>query len=162
MPIQNVIRSLRDRGLRVVDRLSALAPLLLRLTLGLVFITSGWGKLHGLSDVTAFFQTLGIPFPGLNAAVVASTEFAGGLLILVGLGTRLVALPLAFTMVIAILTARWSEVDGPAALAGLVETSYLVMYLVLALIGPGAISLDGVLGRWLARRAPLPRPALEH
>jgi putative oxidoreductase len=160
MSIPNAILLLRDRGLRTAGKLSALAPLLIRLTLGLVFITSGWGKLHGLADVTSFFQTLGIPLPGLNAAVVASTEFFGGLLLLVGLGTRLVALPLAFTMVIAILTARWSEVDGVATLAGFVETSYLVMFLVLAIAGPGAISVDGVLGRWLARRAPRPHPLL--
>jgi putative oxidoreductase len=156
MSIPTALFSLRDRALRATDRLSALAPLLIRLTLGPVFITTGWGKLHGLADVTSFFQTLGIPFPGLNAAVVASTEFVGGLLILVGLGTRLVALPLAFTMVIAILTAKRSEVDGVATLAGFVETSYLVMFLVLAIIGPGAISLDGALGRWFARRGPAP------
>jgi putative oxidoreductase len=154
MSIPTVMLSLRDRALRATDRLSALAPLLIRLTLGPVFISTGWGKLHGLADVTSFFQTLGIPLPELNAAVVASTEFFGGLLILVGLGTRLVALPMAFTMVIALLTAKWSEVDGVATLAGFVETSYLVMFLVLAIGGPGAISLDGVLGRWLTRPAP--------
>jgi putative oxidoreductase len=147
MSIPTVLLSLRDRGLRAADKISALAPLLMRLTLGAVFITTGWGKLHGLDDLTAFFQTLGIPLPSLNAAVVASTEFFGGLLILVGLGTRLVALPLAFTMVIAIFTARWSEVDGVATLAGFVETSYLVMFLALVIGGPGAISLDSALHR---------------
>jgi putative oxidoreductase len=144
------LRSLPARGLRLADRLKSLAPLLLRLTLGLTFVSTGWGKLHGLAEVTAFFQTLHIPFPGLNAAVVAGTEFLGGLLILVGLGTRLVALPLAFTMVIAIATAKWAEVDGPIALAGFVETSYLAMFLTLALIGPGALSLDALLMRWRA------------
>jgi putative oxidoreductase len=153
MYIPSVMLSLRDRGLRAADRASAVAPLLMRLTLGAVFISTGWGKLHGLDDLTGFFQTLGIPLPALNATVVASTEFVGGLLILVGLATRLAALPLAFTMAIAILTAKWSEVDGVATLAGFVETSYLVMFLVLAIVGPGAISLDGVLGRWLARPA---------
>jgi putative oxidoreductase len=147
MSIATAILSLRERALHLAGRLSSLAPLLIRLTLGPVFITTGWGKLHGLADVTAFFQTLGIPFPGLNAAVVATTELGGGLLILAGLATRLVALPMAFTMVIAILTAKRPEIDGVATLAGFVETSYLVMFLVLALIGPGAISVDGLLVR---------------
>jgi putative oxidoreductase len=159
MSIATIV-TLRDRGLRLAGRLSALAPLLIRLTLGAVFITSGWGKLHGLAQVTQFFQTLGIPLPGLNAAVVAGTEFFGGLLILLGLATRLAALPMAFTMVIAIATAKWSEVDGVATLAGFVETSYLVMFLVLAIIGPGALSLDALLARRFARPAPGPRPLL--
>jgi putative oxidoreductase len=159
MSILNAMLLLRDRGLRTAGKLSALAPLLIRVTLGLVFVSTGWHKLHSLANITEFFQTLGIPLPGLNAAVVASTEFFGGLLILVGLGTRLVALPLAFTMVIAILTARWSEVDGAATLAGFVETGYLVMFLVLAISGPGAISLDGVLGRQLAIWPPRADPA---
>jgi putative oxidoreductase len=152
MFIPNVLQSSFDRGLRLIDRLSAVAPLLIRLTVGLVFATTGWGKLHSLPDVTAFFQTLNIPFPALNAAVVAGTEFFGGLLVLVGFGTRLAALPMAFTMVVAILTARWGEVDGLATLAGFVETSYLVMFLVLVIIGPGAISVDQALARGRTRR----------
>jgi putative oxidoreductase len=158
MSIPNALQSLRDRGLRIIDRVSAVAPLLIRLTVGLVFISTGWDKLHSLPDVAAFFQTLNIPFPALNAAVVASTEFFGGLLVLVGLGTRMVALPMAFTMVVAILTAKWEAVDGLATLAGFVETSYLVMFLVLVIIGPGTISVDGALARWRMRRLPLVRP----
>jgi hypothetical protein len=53
-------------------------------------------------------------------------EFFGGILVLVGLGTRLVSLPLAFTMVIAILTAKRADITGLTALVGLEEWSYLV------------------------------------
>jgi uncharacterized membrane protein YphA (DoxX/SURF4 family) len=58
-------------------------------------------------------------------------------------------------MVIAILTAKRSEVDGLATLAGFLETSYLVMFLVLAIGGAGGISLDGLLARRLPQREPL-------
>jgi putative oxidoreductase len=160
--------TLTARLTRIFDnlsrRLSFLAPALLRVTVGVPFVITGWGKLHGLDDVTAFFTTLGIPVPGLNAAVVASTEFFGGMLILVGLGTRVAALPLAFTMAIAILTARRAEVDGFNTLLGFDEWQYLVMFLVLALIGPGALSVDALLARHLGRRGrgvpTLPGPAL--
>jgi putative oxidoreductase len=125
-------------------RFAPLAPLLLRLTVGVVFVGTGWGKLHSLGDVTEFFTGLGIPFPGVNARIVAFTELAGGLLVLLGLGTRLAALPLAFTMVIAIVTAKRDAIDGLTALVGFEEWSYLVMFLVLALVGPGAWSLDAL------------------
>jgi putative oxidoreductase len=167
MSIVTTVQSLRARLLGLCDRLVSLAflaPALLRLTVGVVFVITGWGKLHGLGDLTAFFVSLGIPLPGLNAVVVASTELGGGLLILLGLGTRLAALPLAFTMVIAILTARRSEVDSFDTLLGFQEWHYLIMFLVLALIGPGALSLDALLARRFGRRgdqaAELPPPLL--
>jgi putative oxidoreductase len=137
-----LVQRLRRRGLALTQRLSFLAPVLLRVTLGAVFIGTGWGKLQSLDDVTRFFTELAIPFPGVNARVVAATEFFGGILILVGLGTRLVALPMTFTMVVAILTAKRAEIDGIATLFGFEEWSYLVMFLALVLIGAGPLSLD--------------------
>ncbi len=130
------------------ERLAFLGPLLVRVTLALVFVESGWGKLKTLNEVTAFFTELKIPLPAVNAVVASTTEFVGGILILVGLGTRFVALPLAFTMVIAIITAKRGDVDGVTALAGLQEFSYLVMFLWLALAGAGRASID----HWLWRR----------
>src|SRR4051812_5812460 len=56
-------------------RVAPLGPALARLTVGLVFIGTGWGKLHTLPDVTEYFASLHIPAPGLNARVAASTEF---------------------------------------------------------------------------------------
>jgi len=75
------------------DKLAFVGPTLARLTVGLVFIGTGWGKQHSLSDVTEFFTTLHIPAPAFNARLTAATEFFGGLAVLLGLGTRLVSLP---------------------------------------------------------------------
>src|SRR3954466_3578935 len=84
------------------------SPLLLviRLYWGGQFCQAGWGKLHTHSDVTEFFMSLHIPLPGLNAWIVGLTECGGGLLLLLGLATRLAALPLIGTMVVAYLTAE--------------------------------------------------------
>jgi putative oxidoreductase len=143
---------------RILERLQTFAhriqpvgPLLARLTVGLVFIQTGWGKLHTLPDVTEFFASLHIPAPGLNARVAASTEFFGGILVLLGLGTRLAALPMAFTMVVAILTAKRGDIDGLTTLVGFEEWSYLVLFLWLALAGAGPLSLDRLLGPPLRR-----------
>ena len=57
---------------------------------------TGWGKLSDIHKVIGFFTDLGIPAPTLNAYFVASLEFGGGLLLILGLGSRLVALPLVF------------------------------------------------------------------
>ena len=143
--------------------LSFLGPTLARLTVGLVFIGTGWGKLHSLPDVTAFFDSLHIPAPALNARIAASTEFFGGVLVLVGLGTRLASLPLAFTMVVAIATAKRADITGLTSLVGFEEWSYLVLFVWLAVAGPGPLSLDRLVVWLRARRAMpvgLPKPLL--
>jgi putative oxidoreductase len=162
MPIETTIRRTRERLLALTERLSFLAPALIRLTLGVVFLQSGWGKLHSLDSITEYFASLNIPMPGFNARLTAGTEVIGGILILLGLGARLAALPLGFTMVIAILTAKREELTGLAALLGLGEWDYLVMCIAIALIGPGALSLDALLARRFTRAGnpPLPGPAL--
>ncbi len=151
---------IRERVHAIAQRLQFIGPTLARLTVGLVFIGTGWGKLHTLPDVTEYFASLHIPAPGLNARVAASTEFFGGILVLLGLGTRLAALPMAFTMVIAILTAKRPEIDGLTTLVGFEEWSYLVLFLWLAVAGAGPLSLDRLIAprleRFFEKKPPTP------
>jgi putative oxidoreductase len=149
----------RKNVLKKIDKVSWVGPLLLRITVGVVFIGTGWGKLHSLGDVTQYFAELGIPAPGLNALVASTTELVGGICVLAGVMTRLAALPLAFTMLIAILTAKRADVTGLSSLLGLEETMYLVAFLALAFLGAGKASIDDWLARRLDQRAPL-RPLL--
>ena len=165
MSITSITRTFvtqRRRLLELTDKLAGLAPLLIRVTVASIFIPTGWAKLNTLPQVTEYFAGLGIPLPGLNAAVVASTEFAGGILLLMGLGSRLVALPLAVTMVVAIITAKRDEIAGWRSVLGFEEWSYLVMFLVIALAGPGPLSLDAVIAKRLhaGPEAPPARPLL--
>ena len=155
--IENSLKRLRAAG----DKVAFLGPTLARVTVGLVFVATGWGKLHSIPDVTNFFTDLGIPAPGFNARLTAGTEFFGGLLVLLGLGTRLASLPLAFTMVIAIVTAKRASIDGITALVGLEEWSYLVLFLWIALAGAGPLALDALIARLRGRSlAALPKPLL--
>jgi putative oxidoreductase len=158
------LKNVLDRLRGTADKLSFLGPTLARLTVGLVFIGTGWGKLHSLGDVTDFFASLHIPAPGFNARLAASTEFFGGILVLVGLGTRLAALPLAFTMVVAILTAKRADISGLATLVGFEEWSYLVFFVWLALAGAGPLSLDNLVSKLRSRHKTsgddLPKPLL--
>ena len=135
----------RTRALALLDRFSWVGPLALRLSLGAVFLGTGWGKLHNLSQLTSFFTDLGIPFPAVQAPVIACIELVGGTLILLGLFTRLAVLPLMGIMTVAILTAKRPEIEGIRSLLAFEEFTYLAGFLWLFVAGAGKASLDALL-----------------
>ncbi|MBK7642725.1 MAG: DoxX family protein [Planctomycetes bacterium] len=150
----SIFQHVRRRGLALSATLSWLAPLLARLVIGLVFVKTGWGKLHNLDSVIEFFRSLGIPAPEIQAPFAASMEFLCGLAVLAGLFTRLASIPLIVIMIVAIKTAKmadFADATGPIewlnVLFGLSEFLYIVLLVWLALRGAGAFSLDRVLFR---------------
>jgi len=147
----NLISRLQTRFLSIAERLSSLGPTLARLTLGVVFIGTGWGKLHGLDKVTDFFTELGIPAPGFNAVLASSAEFVCGALLLVGLLSRLAAIPLIVVMTVAILTAKLENLHGISDLLGFEEWTYIVLALWIVVAGSGPLSLDRLFHQWLGR-----------
>jgi putative oxidoreductase len=149
--------ALRTRALATLDRFSWVGPLAVRLSLGCVFLGTGWGKMHNLGQVTSFFTELGIPFPAVNAAMVSGVELVGGTLILLGLFTRFAVLPLMATMVVAILTAKRPEIEGIRSLLAFDESLYFAGFLWLFVAGAGKASLDALL---FDRKSGLPRPLL--
>lgn len=150
--MSSFIVSARKRVELVVARLDWLAPLLGRVTLGVLFMSTGWGKVHNLAKVAAFFAELHIPAPAIQAAFVSYVELIGGALILIGLFARWASLPLIGSMAVAILTAKADEVHGLPDLFGLVEWTYLVLLVWVALAGPGRVSLDHSIQAMRARR----------
>lgn len=87
-----------------------LGPLALRLYLAPIFILAGWGKLKDLESTAYYFgEYLGLPFPDLMAFLAGATEFFGGIALLIGLLTRWFAGPLMITMLVAAVTAHWSN-----------------------------------------------------
>ena len=137
---------------RVAGHLVWLAPLFARITVGWVFLWSGWGKLNNLSHVTENFIGCGIPFPHFFTPLTSGIEFFGGLFLLLGLLTRISAGALGVTMIVAIGSAKWADVDSLETLLGFDEFEYLALFLWLAIAGPGAFSLDRLLQR-LTQRA---------
>jgi putative oxidoreductase len=114
-----------------------------------VFIQSGWGKLHNIAGTTENFVGWHIPFPHFNAVLASSTEFIGGLLILLGLGTRLAAVPLIVVMTVAMITAKFPQLEDWTDFFGWDETAYAAMFLWLAVAGAGKASIDHFLGKKL-------------
>jgi putative oxidoreductase len=132
---------------RVARHLGWLAPLFARIVVGWVFLLSGWGKLNNLPQVTENFVGWNIPFPHVLAPFVSGVEFFGGLFLLLGFVTRISAGALAVTMIVAIKSAKWADVDSLETLLGFDETEYLALFLWLAIAGAGPISIDRLLKR---------------
>jgi putative oxidoreductase len=118
------------------------APLAVRITVGWVFLWSGWGKLQILPRMIENFRGWGIPFPEIVTPFVSGVEFVGGIMLLLGLLTRFAAVPMMIVMLVAIVSAKWGDVDSLETLLGFEEVSYLVMFAWLGIAGPGPVSLD--------------------
>ena len=117
-------------------------PLAVRLVVGWVFLWSGWQKLHILPRMIENFRSWGIPAPEILTPFVSGMEFVGGLMLLLGLLTRFMAVPMMAIMIVAVAAAKWGDVDSLESLLGFEEVSYLVMFAWLAIAGPGPVSLD--------------------
>jgi putative oxidoreductase len=139
---------------RIAGHIAWLAPLFARITVGWVFLWSGWGKLQNLPLVTDNFVSWGIPAPHVLAPFVSGVEFFGGLFLLLGLLTRISAGALGVTMIVAIKSAKWADVDSLETLLGFDEFEYLALFLWLAIAGAGAVSIDHFLERRSARTRP--------
>ena len=123
------------------------APLAVRITVGVVFAGTGWTKLTHLPQIVQNFKGLGIPAPEILTPFVSGVEFVGGLMMLFGFLTRFASVPLMVVMVVAIATAKWSDVDSLETLLGFEEVSYFVMFAWLGIAGPGPVSLDHLILR---------------
>jgi putative oxidoreductase len=148
-----LVRYLIDWPRSVAQHLTWLAPLVARITVGWVFLWSGWGKLNNLPQITQNFISWHIPAAHYLTPLTACIELFGGLFLLFGLLTRISAGALGVVMIVAIKAARWGEVDSLETLLGFDEFEYLALFLWLAIAGPGVLSLDHLIQRWYDRSA---------
>jgi putative oxidoreductase len=134
--------------------------LFVRLYWGFQIAQNGWGKLHNLANVTTFFASLGLPAPGPTATFVATFEFVGGILLFVGLGSRLIGLMLAVDMTMAYVTADrealFSLFKDPGKFYVADPYTFLFAGLLILIFGPGLIALDTLVERWIIKREKLP------
>lgn len=133
------------------------SPLLLavRLYWGWQFFQTGWGKLQDIAKVTDFFTNLGLPFPNITAYIAGTSECVGGILLFLGLGSRLISLPLLADMVGAYVTADREALKAifsePGKFYAADPYTFLFASLLILVFGPGKISLDAWIER-LSRR----------
>jgi len=129
----------------IASYFSWVAPLIMRLIVGYVFMLTGWAKLNNLPQMIENFTDWGIPFPKILTPFASGVECCGGVLLILGLFTRIPAAMLVVVMIVAIRVAKWGDVDSLETLLGFEEVTYLAAFLWLAIAGPGAVSLDRLL-----------------
>ena len=149
------MRTLIAKAYALFSRLSSKlqSPLLLavRLYWGWQFAQSGWGKLHRLDGVTEFFGSLNIPFPHANAILVSNVEFFGGILLILGLASRLTGLVLTGNMLVAYLTADrealGSIFSDPGKFYNADPYTFLFASVLMLIFGAGLFSADAIITR---------------
>lgn len=149
---------LYDRATRLLMKMEFLPLLIARLSVGWVMVESGYGKLGKLPDVVEYFRSLGIPAPELQAPFAAGSELVFGALLMLGLFTRISAIPLIVIMTVAIVTAKSGDLHTISDLLGFIEYLYIVLLLVLLVRGGGLLSLDRLLVWKRSRCAHTPAP----
>jgi putative oxidoreductase len=133
----------------MLSRLQSPFLLAVRLYWGWQFAQTGWGKMHNITKITAFFTTLNIPFSAFSAHFIAGLEFFGGILLILGLGTRLVGFLLAANMFVAYWTADrealGSIFSDPGKFYVADPFTFLFASLIVLIFGAGLLSLDHIL-----------------
>ncbi len=143
---------------KVYERFAALAsylqsPFLLavRLYWGWQLVQSGWGKLHHLDKITDYFASLNIPFPAVSGHFVSGLEFVGGILLILGLGSRLIGLLLTGNMLVAYWTADrealFSIFSDPGKFYVADPYTFLFASAMVLAFGPGLFSVDALLAK---------------
>ena len=144
------LRALHDKFQSLAALLQSPLLLVIRLYWGWSFFATGKGKLLNLDRTANYFADLHIPMPKLNALMAGGTECFGGLLILVGLCSRLSAAALTGVLVVAYATAEreslgaiFSDTDKFTS-----ATPFLFLFAMLVILafGPGKFSVDHFLG----------------
>jgi putative oxidoreductase len=130
-----------------------LGPLLLRLVFGWFWLETGWAKLHNLEFFAGRFVEWGIPFPTLSATVSGATDLVGGALLIVGLGTRLAAIPMIINMLVALAVVVLPTITTFNEFVELDEVLYVCVLFWLLMAGPGKASLDHLLARRFTKPA---------
>jgi len=157
---QEQIRKLYGLLVSVASSLQPAFLLCIRVYFGLWpagIALNGWGKLHNLPHVTEFFASLGLPAPGATAAFVSTFEFVAGILLAVGLLSRVAALGLVIDMLTAYITSDRDSLSSffsdPSKFYNADPFIYLAFALVILIFGPGKIALDYLIEKKYANRA---------
>jgi putative oxidoreductase len=143
------------------DQLQSFVLLLLRLAWGWQLAESGYGHLTHIENTVKAFIRWDVPFPVLNVYISAYTELIGGSLLILGLATRLISVPLVFNFIVAIVAASRKDIADAFANKGFIAGwdaitndgafPFLMLALIMLAFGPGRASVDHLLRRTVFR-----------
>jgi putative oxidoreductase len=147
--MRRLLATICQRFLDFFGSIAWLAPLLVRVFFGYFWLETGWAKLHNLDGAIARFVDWGIPNAAFNATLSAGTEFVGGCLLVIGLFTRFTSAVMAFNMIVAIVLVAGKNVHTFDDFVELDEFVDILLFVWLLIAGPGKISVDTLISRWL-------------
>ncbi len=144
--------------INVGSNLQSIFLLYMRLTWGHQFFLAGIAKLTDIGDTVQLFTKLDIPSPLFHAYQVGILETLGGILLFIGLASRLIAIPLIILMLTALSTAHaeylanFRFLTDPHILVIQQPYPFLITALLVFIFGPGRISLDAYIKHWLTKQ----------
>jgi len=140
MSIQNTYFKL----VKKIENRKELPLLLMRLVLAFGFFGPAKMKINNIEGIISWFETLHIPMPALNAYLATTTEALGVILLTLGLGTRLISIPLLVTMLVAIFSVHLANGFEAGSNGFEIPLYYIIMLSTLLIYGSGKCSLDYV------------------
>lgn len=150
------IVAMYERVMKALNMLQSPMLLAVRLYWGFQLAQNGWGKLHHLARITEYFQSLNIPFAGLNAPFVSVLELVGGILLMLGLFSRPISVLIAGDMLVAYYTADHdalvSVFSDPGKFYVADPYTFLFAAVMILIFGAGYLSLDTLIAERLKER----------
>jgi len=130
-----------------MEKLRDIPLLFLRLILAYGFYGPAMMKFSDVKSIAEWFEGMEMPAPLLNAYLATYTELAGFILLTLGLGTRLISIPLMITMIVAIKTLHWENGFEAGENGYEIPLYYFLMLFTLLIYGGGKLSLDYLITR---------------
>lgn len=141
------LKSIYTNYTHALDKLKDLGPLIFRLLLAYGFLEPAWNKIQDVHAIGDWFASMNLPAPYFQAWLATLTECLGIILLTLGLGTRIIAIPLIITMIVAIKTVHWENGFSAGNNGYEIPFYYALMLLSLIFTGSGKISLDYLISR---------------
>ena len=141
------MRTLYNKYVERAGKLRDLSLLLLRLALAIGWYEPAMMKVKNLAGVAEWFGSMNYPMPGVSASISMVTEVGGIILLTLGLGTRVIALPMMFIMVVATFTVHISNGFAAGDNGFEIPLYYFLMLFALVVYGSGKYSVDHLLGK---------------
>ena len=130
-----------------VSALKDLPLLFFRLILAYGFYQPAMNKLNDFQSIGQWFESMNYPLPMVSAYLAGFTEILGVVLLTLGLGTRIIAIPLMIVMIVAILTVHAGNGFSAGNNGFEIPLYYLLMLFALMVYGSGRISVDAIIGK---------------
>ncbi len=144
MSLKNIYLNYANKVENIKD---IVPPLLFRLILAYGFYKPALAKLDDVHAIGDWFAGMGLPAPYFEAYLATGTECLGVILLTLGLGVRIISIPLIITMLVAIKTVHWGNGFEAGQNGYEIPLYYILMLVSLICTGAGKVSVDYLIGK---------------